>query len=85
MSRNIPLYDALFEMEVSICQTFPALDPVRMRREKCGEVLLLLRRMIRYNNTQGGDDAPVDDDVIIIAKKNGDTVTMRRAKDDRSW
>ena len=84
MSRNIPLYDALFEMEVSICQTFPALDPVRMRREKCGEVLLLLRRMIRYNNTQGGDETPADD-VIVITKKNGDTVTMRRAKDDRSW
>lgn len=89
------LYDKLFLMEVSICQTFPSLDPIRLRQQKCGEVLLLLRRMIRYNNIQeerkaaaGGNAAPAvqaDDDVIIVRKKNGDTITMRRARDDSAW
>lgn len=80
-------------MEVHICQTFPALDPLRLRREKCGEVLLLLRRMIRYNNWQQetcsedgeAPTVPADDDVIVVRKKNGDTITMRRAKNDAKW
>ena len=89
------LYDKLFEMEVSICQAFPAMDPIRLRRETCSDVLRLLRRVIRYNNIQeerkaaaGGNAAPAvpaDDDVIIVKKKNGDTITMRRARDDSAW
>lgn len=93
--EDIPLYDALFEIEVNVCQSFPGLDPITLREKPCGELLLLLKRMIRYNRRQeqrkalsGKGDAPavpVDDDVIVVRKKNGDTVTMRRAKDDRSW
>lgn len=93
--EDIPLYDALFEIEVNVCQSFPGLDPITLREKPCGELLLLLRRMVRYNRRQeqrkalsGNGDAPavpVDDDVIVVRKKNGDTVTMRRAKDDRSW
>ena len=75
---------------MQICQTFPSLDPLRLRREKCGEVLLLLRRMIRYNQQHDRDGnrtngSVPDDDVIIVTHKNGDITTMRRAKDDRSW
>lgn len=88
------MYDALFEIQVQICKTFPSLDPIRLRQQKCGEVLLLLRRMIRYNNIQEERKAedgnavpavPADDDVIIVRKKNGDTITMRRARDDSAW
>ena len=89
------LSDALFEIKVNICQSFPAMDPIRLRQEKCGEVLLLLRQMIRYNRVleqrkalsgKGGVPAvPVDDDVVVVRKKNGDTVTMRRAKNDAKW
>lgn len=92
---DMTLPDALFEIKVNICQSFPAMDPIRLRQEKCGEVLRLLRQMIRYNRVleqrkalsgEGGAPAvPVDDDVIVVRKKNGDTITMRRAKDDRSW
>ncbi|MBR2481402.1 MAG: hypothetical protein IKB58_00915 [Oscillospiraceae bacterium] len=92
---DMTLPDALFEIKVNICNSFPAMDPIRLRQEKCGEVLLLLRQMIRYNRVlgqrkalsgEGGAPAvPLDDDVIVVRKKNGDTVTMRRAKDDRRW
>lgn len=73
---------------MQICQVFPALDPIRLRREKCGEVMLLLQRIVRRKtrdeeNKNGG--GAVDSDTIIVRKKNGDTITMRRAKDDRSW
>jgi hypothetical protein len=73
---------------MQICQVFPALDPIRLRREKCGEVMLLLQRIVRHKtrdeeNKNGG--SAVDSDTIIVRKKNGDTITMRRAKDDRSW
>ena len=93
--EDMPLFDALFEIEVNVCQSFPGMDPITLREKYCGELLLLLRRMVRYNRRQaqrkalsGNGDAPavpVDDDVIVVRKKNGDTVTMRRAKDDRSW
>ena len=93
--EDMPLFDALFEIEVNVCQSFPGMDPITLREKRCGELLLLLRRMVRYNRRQeqrkalsGKGDAPavpVDDDVIVVRKKNGDTVTMRRAKDDRSW
>lgn len=92
---DMTLPDALFEIKVNICQSFPATDPIRLRQEKCGEVLLLLRQMIRYNRVleqrkalsgeDGAPAVPLDDDVIVVRKKNGDTITMRRAKDDRSW
>lgn len=93
--EDMPLFDALFEIEVNVCQSFPGMDPITLREKCCGELLLLLRRMVRYNRRQaqrkalsGNGDAPavpVDNDVIVVRKKNGDTVTMRRAKDDRSW
>lgn len=93
--EDTPLFDALFEIEVNVCQSFQGLDPITLREKCCGELLLLLRRMVRYNRRlaqrkalSGNGDAPsvpVDDDVIVVRKKNGDTVTMRRAKDDRSW
>ena len=75
---------------MNVCQMFPALDPIRLRKQKCSEVLLLLRRMARYQNRNGKDGEnshaqTADDDVIIVRHKNGDVTTMRRAKDDRSW
>ena len=92
---DMTLPDALFEIKVNICWSFPAMDPIRLRQEKCGEVLLLLRQMIRYNRVleqrkalsgEGGAPAvPLDDDVIVVRKKNGDTITMRRAKNDAKW
>lgn len=77
-------------MQVSICQTFPALDPLRLRREKSGEVLLLLRRMIRYNNNRPTDnqtdsETVQDDGTIIIRHKNGDVEYLHPAKDDSRW
>lgn len=81
----------MFDVEVQICQMFPALDPIHLRREKCGEVLLLLCRIVRRKMRDGGNDSGheagivSDSDTIIVRKKNGDTITMRRAKDDRSW
>jgi hypothetical protein len=42
----------------------------------------------RYNDKCSGDHTSKgndDDEVIVVRKKNGDTITMRRAKDDRSW
>ena len=51
-------------------------------------MLRLLQRMKCYNQKYLDDNAAngsEDDDVIVIRKKNGDTVTMRRARDDKSW
>lgn len=36
-------------MEISICERFPSMSPFDVRRERAGEVFLLIRRLNNYN------------------------------------
>lgn len=36
-------------MELSICERFPSVSPIALRRERASEVFLLMRRMIDHN------------------------------------
>ena len=44
------LYEVFFEMQLNICDRFPALSPFDVRRTKATEVFLLMRRMKNYND-----------------------------------
>lgn len=43
------LYEMFFELELNLCERFPALTPFQIRREKASEVFLLVKR-INENN-----------------------------------
>ena len=49
---DTPVYDILFEMQVTLCQSFPAFTPLTLRREKAREVFMLLTRYSRYLRRQ---------------------------------
>lgn len=55
-------------MEMAISERFPALSPLKMRREKASEVFLFIRRLNEYNSRQN--------------KKGGKKVIKRPAGDD---
>lgn len=38
-----------FQLELNLCERFPALTPFQIRREKAREVFLLIKRINRYN------------------------------------
>ena len=38
----------MFEMQMTLCERFPALTPLELRREKAREVFILVARLNRY-------------------------------------
>lgn len=57
MAAALTTYQLLFDLIDNLCQRYPALTPFVVRRERTGEVLLLVRRlndkMARDNGTTG--------------------------------
>lgn len=49
MPDNTPIYQVLFEMEVMLCERFPAFTPISLRREKATEVFNLITRYNIYS------------------------------------
>lgn len=47
---NLSLYEIFFEIELNISESFPGLNPFKIRREKAKEVFLLIRRLNNYNH-----------------------------------
>lgn len=43
------LYEIFFELEVGMCERFPALTPFEVRRQRAHEVFLLISRLYGYN------------------------------------
>lgn len=43
------MYDSFFEITVSICERFTALDPIRIRGCPMHEVIVLMKRTVNYN------------------------------------
>ena len=68
----MPLYELFFELEVSICDRFPATTPFSIRREPAREVFLLTSRM---NRKTARDNKKAK-------AKNGPKVIRRPAGDD---
>ncbi len=60
MTATQPLYEILFGLTDNLCQRYPALSPFAVRRERCGEVFLLIRRANKSNeaSTVAGESVP---------------------------
>ena len=48
MVDNTPIPELLFQMEMSLCEQFPAFTPLTLRKEKARDVFVLIRRFTKY-------------------------------------
>lgn len=74
----VSLYEVFFELEDNLCHRYSALTPFIVRREKVGEVFLLVKRINRHNQRKKGIRS--DDKVWIDSK--GNTHIRRKAMND---
>ena len=72
------MYETFFDLEDNLCQRYTGLNPFEIRREKVGEVFLLVQRINRKNEREKGIKR---DDKVWIDKK-GNTHIRRKAQND---
>lgn len=68
-------------MSEALCQKYLALTPFQVRREKCGEVFLLIRRM----NEKTRRDKGLKKGEQMWRDKNGDIHIRTEAKNNDWW
>lgn len=67
-----------FELEDNLCQRYAGLTPFEVRREKVGEVFLLVKRINRKNRREQG----FRPDDKLVRYTNGEVHLRRRATND---
>lgn len=77
-TTTVSLYEIFFELEDNLCQRYTSLNPFVIRREKVGEVFLLVKRLNRLNQAKKGIRS--DDKVWIDSK--GNRHIRRKAQND---
>lgn len=75
----ISLYEAFFELEDNLCKRYSGLNPFEIRREKVGEVFLLVKRINRQNRAKKGIK---NDDQIYYDSKGNKHIRRKATKDD---
>jgi hypothetical protein len=65
---DTPIDEMMFEIEIGICERFPALSPLSMRRERVNDVFRLISQYSNYARKN--------------TNSNGKQVIRRRAGDD---
>lgn len=53
MDDNTPVDELIFEMQVNLCERFPAMTPLSLRKERAKDVFTLFTRYIKYANKKG--------------------------------
>ena len=76
----ISLYETFFDLEDNLCQKCPSLDPFKVRREKVGEVILLVNRINQKNLREKG----VKRNDKVWKDQKGNLHIRREAKND-NW
>lgn len=76
----ISLYELFFELEDNLCTRYAGLTPFQVRREKVGEVFLLVQRINRKKLREHG----IRNNDQVIKLKNGDVRIRRKATND-NW
>lgn len=67
----------LFQASDQLCERYTSLNPFLIRRERNGEVFMLINRIITSTNKkENGNNEQV------IVKANGDKIIRREAKND---
>lgn len=71
----------LFDLTDSLCKRYPALSPFAVRRERCGEVFLLIRRVTGKNEASAIEGANVPRGNVRYDSK-GNIHIRRKASDN---
>lgn len=66
---DTPIDELMFELEVGMCERFPALSPLSMRKERVYDVFRLISQYSNYARKESEN-------------KNGKKVIRRKAGDD---
>lgn len=74
----VPLYELMFNLTNQICEKYKSINPFSIRREKSGEVFLLIKRINKSNKRI------ITKNEQEIRKSNGDVIIRRAAKND-NW
>lgn len=75
------MYEILFDLTESLCERYTALTPFIVRRERFGEVMLLIRR-INAKNARGKGIKARDH---VSRDDAGNIVIRREARNDNWW
>lgn len=73
------MYELFFELEDNLCQRYTSLNPFIVRREKVGEVFLLIKRLNRLNQAKKGIKR---DDKVWIDKRGNKHIRRKAQNDD---
>lgn len=76
----ISLYETFFDLEDNLCQRYISLNPFQVRREKVGEVFLLVMRINRKNQREKG----IRNDDTVWYDSKGNKHIRRKAQND-NW
>lgn len=57
MNDDTPLSDLLFDIEMTLCDRFPALTPISLRRTKSREVFKIIVKLGRYAKKEKKEEA----------------------------
>lgn len=76
----ISLYELFFELEDNLCMRYTALNPFAVRREKVGEVFLLVKRINARRRREKG----IRNDDKIWYDSKGNKHIRRKAQND-NW
>lgn len=74
----ISLYELFFELEDNLCKRYSGLNPFLVRREKVGEVFLLVKRINARNRRENG----IRNDDHVYYDSKGNRHIRRKAQND---
>lgn len=75
----VSLYELFFDLEDNLCKRYTSLNPFEIRREKVGEVFLLVKRMNRKNQRENGLK---NDDKVWFDSKGNKHIRRKAQNDD---
>jgi hypothetical protein len=68
-----PIDEVLFDMVVMVCKQFPALDPLRIRRERAIEVFGMVNKMLRHVRRENSNYITIRGKRILKRKVQNDS------------
>ena len=73
---DTPIYDLLFTMQINLCERFPSMTPLSLRKERAREVFLLIGRLNKHTAKE------LKGKQQTTSRVNGKRVIRRPAGDD---